>query len=65
MFGAESAAFVILINYWNADTSLTPLWISIFLLINLAIHLCPVRIFGEVEFVVSTIKVIAVRFEDH
>ncbi|KAB8356667.1 hypothetical protein FH972_024244 [Carpinus fangiana] len=60
VFGAEASAFVILINYWDDNPDLTPLWISIFIVINLAIHLCPVRIFGEVEFVVSAIKVVAV-----
>lgn len=60
VFGAESSAFVILINYWNDDPSLTPLWISIFILISLLIHLCPVSVFGEVEFIVSAIKVIAI-----
>lgn len=60
VFGAEAAAFRILIDYWYRNESLTPLWISIFLVINLAIHVCPVRVFGEVEFVVSAIKVVSV-----
>ncbi|KAK3048009.1 hypothetical protein LTS18_013024, partial [Coniosporium uncinatum] len=60
VFGAESSAFVILINYWIENSALTPLWISIFVIVNLAIHVCPVRVFGEVEFVVSTIKVVSV-----
>ena len=50
----------LLINFWNTDSSLTPLWISIFLVINLLIHLAPVRVFGEVEFFVSALKVAAV-----
>ncbi|KAI9681213.1 MAG: hypothetical protein M1817_002495 [Caeruleum heppii] len=60
VFGAEASAFVLLINFWNQNTALTPLWISIFLVINLAIHLAPVRVFGEVEFYVSAMKVLAV-----
>ncbi|KAI9888394.1 MAG: hypothetical protein M1814_000510 [Vezdaea aestivalis] len=60
VFASEASAFVLLINYWNDDPKWTPLWISIFLVINLAIHLAPVRVFGEVEFVVSSIKVISV-----
>jgi amino acid transporter len=50
----------ILINFWDDNPALTPLWISIFIVVNLAIHFTPVRVFGEVEFVVSAIKVIAV-----
>lgn len=49
-----------MINYWNGNKVLAPLWISIFLVINLAIHLAPVRVFGEVEFWVSAIKVVSV-----
>ncbi|KAI9831927.1 MAG: hypothetical protein M1819_004649 [Sarea resinae] len=60
VFGAESSAFVLLINFWDDNSNLTPLWISIFLMINFAIHVCPVRVFGEVEFWVSAMKVIAV-----
>lgn len=60
VFGAEASAFVILINYWDDRSSLTPLWISIFIIINLCIHFCPVRVFGEVEFVISAIKVVSV-----
>ncbi|KAL1616870.1 hypothetical protein SLS56_011238 [Neofusicoccum ribis] len=60
VFGAESSAFVVLINYWNDDTRWTPLWITIFIVINLCIHFAPVRVFGEVEFIVSTLKILAV-----
>ncbi|KAI9809034.1 MAG: hypothetical protein M1825_002323 [Sarcosagium campestre] len=60
VFGAESSAFVLLINYWDTRENMTPLWISVFLVINLLIHFCPVRIFGEVEFVVSAMKIVSV-----
>ncbi|KAI9811008.1 MAG: hypothetical protein M1832_001085 [Thelocarpon impressellum] len=60
VFGAEASAFVLLINFWNSNKSLTALWITIFLAINLLIHLAPVRVFGEVEFYVSALKVISV-----
>lgn len=60
VFGAESSAFVLLVKFWNDDPNLTPLWITIFILVNLSIHLCPIRIFGEVEFYVSAMKVVAV-----
>ncbi|KAL3421573.1 general amino-acid permease gap1 [Phlyctema vagabunda] len=62
IFGAESSAFVILVNYWNNDARFTPLWISIFIMLNLIIHFAPVRVFGEVEFIVSSIKIITVVF---
>ena len=59
VFAAEATAANILVQYWTSDVH-TAVWISIFILINLAIHLFPVRVFGEVEFVVSTLKVISV-----
>lgn len=60
VFGAEASAFRILIEFWITDEKYTPLWISIFLIINLCIHFSPVRVFGEVEFFVSSLKVIAI-----
>ena len=60
VFGAESAAFNLLIQYWDQDTKLVPLWISLFLIITLTVHVCPVKVFGEVEFWVSALKVVAV-----
>ena len=57
---ADPISQQLLINFWNADDRWTALWISIFLVINLMIHLAPVRVFGELEFWVSAIKVISV-----
>ncbi|KAI5779966.1 AAT family amino acid transporter [Peziza echinospora] len=59
VFAAEATAANIIMQYWT--TSVPPaVWISIFILINLAVHAFPVRLFGEVEFYVSTLKVISV-----
>jgi len=59
VFAAEATAANILIGYWTRDIHVA-VWISLFIVINLAIHCFPVRIFGEVEFVVSTLKVVSV-----
>ncbi|KAF8454020.1 AAT family amino acid transporter [Terfezia claveryi] len=59
VFAAEATAANILIGYWTQDVPVA-VWISLFIVINLIIHCFPVRIFGEVEFVVSTLKVVSV-----
>ncbi|KAI9798903.1 MAG: hypothetical protein M1833_004406 [Piccolia ochrophora] len=60
VFGTEAAAFLLLIKFWSDRDDLVPMWITVFVIINLIIHFCPVRIFGEVEFVVSSLKVVSV-----
>ncbi|KAH7063697.1 AAT family amino acid transporter, partial [Macrophomina phaseolina] len=64
VFGAESSALLLgrkcphqLLERRHA---LDAAVITIFVVINLCIHFAPVRVFGEVEFVVSTLKILAV-----
>ena len=59
VLGAEATAANILVRYWTQDINVAVL-ISLFIVINLTIHCFPVRIFGEVEFVVGTLKVVSV-----
>jgi len=60
VFAAEATAANILIGYWTRDIHVA-VWLSLFIVINLAIYCFPVRIFREVEFVVSTLKVVSYR----
>ncbi|KAK6385569.1 hypothetical protein LTS17_001138 [Exophiala oligosperma] len=60
IFGAEASAFSLLIGYWNDEHKYIPLWISIFIIVNLAVHLFPVNVFAEVEVVVSAVKIISI-----
>jgi len=59
VFAAEATAANILVGYWTQDVPVA-VWISVFIVINLTIHCFPVRVFGEVEFFVSTLKVVSV-----
>lgn len=56
---AEASAFSVLVTYWT--DSLSPAaWISICLGITLAVNLCGPRVYAEVEFYMSTIKVLTI-----
>lgn len=59
VFAAEATAANILVRYW-VETVPTAVWITVFIAVNLVIHLFSVRVFGEVEFLVSTLKVVSV-----
>ncbi|CAF2039854.1 unnamed protein product [Rotaria magnacalcarata] len=55
----ESTAAGLVIRYWTGSVNIA-VWITIFLIAILIINLFGVRGYGEVEFYVSIIKVIAV-----
>lgn len=55
----ELTAAGIIIDYWKTHVHLA-VWITVFLLLLFIINLFGVRGYGEVEFFVSTIKVIAI-----
>jgi len=57
---AELSAAAVLINYWDHDTNLNALWITIFLLIVIAINLGGARLYGEMEFWFASIKVLTI-----
>lgn len=56
---AEASAFSVLVTYWTNDVS-PAVWISICLGSALAINLCGPRVYAEVEFYMSTIKVLTI-----
>lgn len=58
-FALELSVLGQLIQYWTYAVPLAA-WISIFLVIITAINLVPVKFYGEFEFWVSSIKIIAV-----
>lgn len=55
----ELSAAAIVIQYWQTSLNIG-VYITIFIIVIVAINLCGVRGYGEAEFVFSTIKVIAV-----
>lgn len=58
-FPSELVACALTIQYWN--TSVNPaIWVLIFYLLIISINLFGVKGYGEVEFVLSIVKVIAV-----
>lgn len=56
---AEASAFATLVTYWT-DAYSPAVWISICLGITLAVNLCGPRVYAEVEFYMSTIKVLTI-----
>ncbi|KAL3462743.1 proline-specific permease [Aspergillus heterothallicus] len=57
VLAAEGAAFNVIIQYWT-DAVPVAAWMTIILVITFGIHACPIRVFAEVQYVTSVIKVI-------
>lgn len=55
---AEITACALLIKYWTTANS--AIFISIFIVISVALNMLPVRFFGESEFCVSSIKIFTI-----
>ncbi|ODV83826.1 hypothetical protein CANARDRAFT_9117 [[Candida] arabinofermentans NRRL YB-2248] len=55
---AEITACALVIEYWDPNTKLTALWISICFILLLIINYSPVKVFGEVEFWIASLKII-------
>ncbi|KAH6687306.1 proline-specific permease [Plectosphaerella plurivora] len=59
LVGAEASAGAILLDYWN--TPVPPaVWITIILIVTLALNIFAVAIFGEAEFWFASIKLITI-----
>ncbi|KAM0470467.1 hypothetical protein ACHAP7_009531 [Fusarium lateritium] len=56
---AEASAVATLVTYWN-DSISSGVWIAICLAIFLGVNLCGPRIYAEVEFVMTTVKVLTI-----
>ncbi|QIX01608.1 hypothetical protein AMS68_007125 [Peltaster fructicola] len=56
---AEVSAFSLLITYWTVAVP-TAVWITLALVVILAVNLCGPRVYAEVEFYMSSIKVITI-----
>jgi yeast amino acid transporter len=54
---AEVTAGAILLDYWK---SLTPLWITIILVVILVLNIVAVEVFGEAEFWFASVKLITI-----
>ncbi|KAH8651042.1 proline-specific permease [Xylariales sp. PMI_506] len=57
LVAAESTAGAILLDYWK---TLTPVWITIILLVILALNIIAVEVFGEAEFWFASVKLITI-----
>ncbi|KAI0075661.1 amino acid permease [Panus rudis PR-1116 ss-1] len=56
---AELSAAAVLVNYWNTSVN-NAVWISIFLVVVVAINLLGAGAYGEAEFVFASIKVVTI-----
>jgi len=64
-FGTEATAARILVGYWlpsgwSNDPGHAAILVTAFNFLMVMIHICPVRVFAEIEFWVSTIKLVSV-----
>lgn len=59
LVGAEASAGAILLDYWNTPVPVA-VWITIILVITLALNIFAVKIFGEAEFWFASIKLITI-----
>ncbi|KAK6193932.1 hypothetical protein LQW54_011966 [Pestalotiopsis sp. IQ-011] len=57
LVAAEATAAAILLDYWK---TLTPLWISLILIVILVLNIIAVEVFGEAEFWFASIKLITI-----
>ncbi|KAI1624021.1 AAT family amino acid transporter [Exophiala viscosa] len=57
VLAAEGAAFNVIVQYWT-DAVPVAVWMTIILLITFGIHACPVRVFAEVQYATSLLKVV-------
>jgi amino acid transporter len=56
----EIVAVAITIQYWNSPISSSAVWVTIFLALIIAINLFGVKGYGEAEFWLALVKVIAI-----
>ncbi|EEY22799.1 hypothetical protein ACHAQF_003938 [Verticillium nonalfalfae] len=59
LVGAEASAGAILLDYWNTPVP-AAVWITIILLVTLALNIFAVSIFGEAEFWFASIKLLTI-----
>ncbi|KAF3763669.1 hypothetical protein M406DRAFT_352427 [Cryphonectria parasitica EP155] len=59
LLAAEVSAGSIILDYWKTAVP-TAVWIAIILLVNLALNIFAVRVFGEAEFWFASIKLITI-----
>ncbi|EGY15081.1 Proline-specific permease like protein [Verticillium longisporum] len=59
LVGAEASAGAILLDYWNTPVP-AAVWITIILIVTLALNIFAVSIFGEAEFWFASIKLLTI-----
>ncbi|PWN34628.1 uncharacterized protein FA14DRAFT_121785 [Meira miltonrushii] len=57
----EISAAALVISFWDPNQTINPAaWVSIFLVICVAVNFAPVRVYGEFEFWLASLKVIVI-----
>ncbi|KAJ7095083.1 amino acid permease [Mycena belliarum] len=56
---AELSAAAVLINYWHPNVN-SSVWITIIMIVVVAINMCGAGVYGEAEFVFASIKIITI-----
>lgn len=59
LVAAEASAGSIILDYWNTAVP-SAVWIAIILIVNLALNIFAVKIFGEAEFWFASIKLLTI-----
>ncbi|KAH9082039.1 amino acid permease/ SLC12A domain-containing protein [Lactarius deliciosus] len=57
---AELSATAILVDFWDKDTNLNSVWITICLVVVIAINFMGAGAYGEAEFIFASIKVLTI-----
>lgn len=57
----EISAAALVISFWDPNQTINPAaWVSIFMVICVAVNFAPVRVYGEFEFWLASLKVIVI-----
>ncbi|KII84073.1 hypothetical protein PLICRDRAFT_179755 [Plicaturopsis crispa FD-325 SS-3] len=56
----ELSAASVLVDFWTESTKLNAVWITIIMVVVVAINLCGAGVYGEAEFIFASIKVITI-----
>jgi len=58
---AEISAAALVINFWDTESKISPaVWITIIIVIIIALNIFAVSIYGEAEFIFASIKIITI-----
>ncbi|KAM9940106.1 hypothetical protein OXX80_000428 [Metschnikowia pulcherrima] len=58
IIAAEVVASALVIQYWTTKVNIA-VWLSVFLVFIFVVNMCPVQVYGEIEFYFAGIKLVA------